>query len=109
MVLKEQYEGDFKESAAGGVGLSLIPNKLEDMTASYIRQVKEIIGQSSIHNTQFMYDQLLEQLSNGLTVEGEETQSNREMPGFEGTMDSLNNLSIRESAKKIKSEFQRYL
>ena len=125
MVLKEQHEGDaeeIEESAAGGVGLSLIPTKLEDMTASYIRQVKEILSQSPVHNGQFMYDQLLEQLSNGLTMGGNEDEyavdelpSNRDVDMSTGELPSNRDMNmdteyeINESILKIKSEFNRFL
>lgn len=119
MVLKEQHEGEveeIEESAAGGVGLSLIPEKLKDMTASYIRQVKEIMGQSPVHNGQFMYDQLLEQLSNGLTVEGGEEFNmggEQQMADYEAPIGSDTDMDIKyeinESINKIKSEFNRFL
>ena len=114
---------EIEESAAGGVGLSLIPTKLEDMTASYIRQVKEILSQSPVHNGQFMYDQLLEQLSNGLTMggnedeyDGDELPSNRDVDmSIAGELPSKRDedmeteYEINESIKKIKSEFNRFL
>lgn len=79
-------------------------DELDRMADSFIKQYKE----KATHGIdEDMVNGLCDKIRQGLG--GEETQSNREMPGFEGTMDSLNNLSIRESAKKIKSEFQRYL
>jgi hypothetical protein len=124
--INEQYEGDVEESAAGGVGLSKmmdLTDKLNSMTASYIRQVKEAISENGFGDYQERYDELLSQLSNGLSVDGgeesnmgDEYADTKDIPGFEGTMDSLNSLSIREddemmneSIKKIKSEFNRFL
>ena len=78
--------------------------ELERMVDSFIKQFKE---KATYGVDEAMIDDLCNQMRQGLS--GEETQLNREIPGFEGTMDSLNNLSIRESVKKIKSEFQRYL
>jgi len=78
--------------------------ELERMVDSFIKQFKE---KATYGVDEAMIDDLCNQMRQGLS--GEEPQQNREMPGFEGTMDSLNNLSIRESVKKIKSEFQRYL
>ena len=93
------------------------------MTASYIRQVKEILSQSPVHNGQFMYDQLLEQLSNGLTMGGNEDEyagnelpSNRDVDmSIAGELPSKRDedmeteYEINESIKKIKSEFNRFL
>jgi hypothetical protein len=124
--INEQHEGEVGESAAGGVGLSKmmdLTDKLNSMTASYIRQVNDAISENGFGDYQQRYDELLEQLSNGLTVGGgeesnmgDEYTDTKDMPGFEGTMDSLNSLSIREddemmneSIKKIKSEFNRFL
>ena len=126
MVLKEQHEGEYEESAAGGVGLSkmmALTDKLNDMTASYIRQVKDAISENGFGDYQERYDELLSQLSDGLREDGgeesnmgDEYADTKDVPGFEGTMDSLNSLSIREddemmneSIKKIKSEFNRFL
>ena len=78
--------------------------ELERMVDSFIKQFKE---KATYGVDEAMIDDLCNQMRQGLS--GEETQLNLEIPGFEGTMDSLNNLSIRESVKKIKSEFQRYL
>jgi hypothetical protein len=124
-------EGQLKKMMANrineqGIGLSMHMEqlgKLNDMTDSYIRQVKEMVAQGGIGDVQNTYDQLLSQLSNGLSVDGgeesnmgDEYADTKDIPGFEGTMDSLNSLSIREddemmneSIKKIKSEFNRFL
>jgi hypothetical protein len=52
----------------------------------------------------------------GLTEKGDEERDNSDMPGFEGTTDALNNISIRgdkgeinESIKQIRNDFNRFL
>lgn len=83
--------------------------ELERMADSFIRQFKEKAIQG-IDND--MIEGLCEKIRQGLG--GEESQY--EMPGYEETMNNLNNLSIREdddtvneSVQKIKSNFKRFL
>jgi hypothetical protein len=119
MVLKEQHEGEYEESAAGGVGLSkmmALTDKLNDMTASYIRQVKDAISENGFGDYQERYDELLSQLSNGLTVEGGEESDmggEQQMADYEAPIGSDKGMDIEyeinESIKKIKSEFNRFL
>jgi hypothetical protein len=74
--INEQHEGDVEESAAGGVGLSKmmdLTDKLNSMTASYIRQVKEAISENGFGDYQEKYDELLSQLSDGLREGGDES------------------------------------
>ena len=129
MVLKEQHEGEYEESAAGGVGLSkmmALTDKLNDMTASYIRQVNDAISENGFGDYQYRYDELLKQLSDGLTVDGEHIDmSGKEMADYKSSnrdvdmstgelpsnrdMDMDTEYEINESIKKIKSEFNRFL
>lgn len=113
--INEQHEGDVEESAAGGVGLSKmmdLTDKLNAMTASYIRQVKEAISENGFGDYQERYDELLSQLSDGLRVESDEEEINiggeKQMADYEApeeaSMDMMN-----ESIKKMKSEFNRFL
>jgi hypothetical protein len=120
MVLKEQHEGEVEEigeSAAGGVGLSkmmALTDKLDSMTASYIRQVKDAISENGFGDYQERYDQLLSQLSDGLRVESEESNMGGEpqMATYEPSkmdVDMDTEYEINESINKIKSEFKRFL
>jgi hypothetical protein len=122
MVLKEQHEGEVEEigeSAAGGVGLSkmmALTDKLNDMTASYIRQVNDAISENGFGDYQERYDELLSLLSKGLTVGGDDEESNMggepQMASYEPTkrdVDMDTEYEINESIKKIKSEFNRFL
>jgi len=122
IVLKEQHEGEVEEigeSAAGGVGLSKmmdLTDKLNSMTASYIRQVKEAISENGFGDHQQRYDELLAQLSDGLREGGNDEESNMggesQMATYEppkGDMDMETEYEINESIKKIKSEFNRFL
>jgi hypothetical protein len=122
MVLKEQHEGEVEEigeSAAGGVGLSKmmdLTDKLNSMTASYIRQVKDAISENGFGDYQERYDQLLSQLSDGLRVENDEEEINiggePQMAAYEPSkmdVDMDTEYEINESINKIKSEFKRFL
>jgi hypothetical protein len=119
IVLKEQHDGDMDESAAGGVGLSKmmdLTDKLNSMTASYIRQVKEAISENGFGDYQQRYDELLSQLSKGLSVDGNDEESNmggeQQMADYEAPMgngDMDTEYEINESITKIKSEFKRFL
>jgi len=99
---KAERMDDMNEESDGEMNDS--NDELDRMADSFVRQYKEKAIQGIDDD---MINGLCDKIRQGLS--GEETQLNREIPGFEGTMDSLNNLSIRESVKKIKSEFQRYL
>lgn len=86
-------------------------DELERMVDSFIKQYKEKAVQGIDGD---MIDGLCNKIRQGLG--GEETQSDYEMPGYQETMDNLNNLSIREdddtvneSVQKIKSTFKRFL
>lgn len=86
-------------------------DELERMADSFIKQYKEKAIQGIDGD---MIDSLCDKIRQGLS--GEESQSNYEMPGYQETMDNLNNLSIREdddtvneSVQKIKSTFKRFL
>jgi hypothetical protein len=86
-------------------------NELDRMVDSFIRQYKEKAIQGVDED---MVNGLCDKIRQGLG--GEESQSEYEMPGYQETMDNLNNLSIREdddmvneSVKKIKSTFKRFL
>lgn len=127
--IKEQHEGDVEESAAGGVGLSKsmdLTDKLNSMTASYIRQVKAAISENGFGDTQERYDELLTQLNMGLREDdgevgmgqGEPMNKDIDMGGvptnrdvdMEGAYFSRQQYGdFNESIEKIKSEFQRYL
>jgi hypothetical protein len=56
-----------------------------------------------------MVNNLCDKIRQGLVGGEDNNEYNGDMPGFEGTMDNLNNLSIRESVDKIKFEFNRFL
>lgn len=86
-------------------------NELDRMVDSFIRQYKEKAIQGVDED---MVNGICDKIRQGLS--GEESQSEYEMPGYQETMDNLNNLSIREdddmvneSVKKIKSTFKRFL
>jgi hypothetical protein len=86
-------------------------NELDRMVDSFIRQYKEKAIQGVDED---MVNSLCDKIRQGLG--GEESQSKYEMPGYQETMDNLNNLSIREdddmvneSVQKIKSTFKRFL
>jgi hypothetical protein len=86
-------------------------NELDRMVDSFIRQYKEKAIQGIDED---MVNGLCDKIRQGLG--GEESQSKYEMPGYQETMDNLNNLSIREdddmvneSVQKIKSTFKRFL
>lgn len=86
-------------------------NELDRMVDSFIRQYKEKAIQGVDED---MVNSLCDKIRQGLG--GEESQSEYEMPGYQETMDNLNNLSIREdddivneSVQKIKSTFKRFL
>ena len=118
MVLKEEDEKmDFEEPSMGmptELGMDDMNDsndELERMTDSFIKQYKERAVQGIDDD---MIDGLCDKIRQGLG--GEETQSNYEMPGYQETIDNLNNLSIREdddmvneSVQKIKSTFKRFL
>ena len=82
--------------------------------------VKKFIPKD-VEITEAKLDDLWDKLSNGDTkgamsaLEDSPEEPMKDIPGFEGTMDKLNSLSIRkddtmnESVKKIKSEFKRFL
>jgi hypothetical protein len=126
MILKEQNQGfdDFDTqiqpeelSSTQYDGMNDMNNandELERMTDSFIKQYKDKAIQGIDED---MVNSLCEKIRQGL-VGGEnnnDTQYGYEIPGFEGTMDSLNKLTIRgngpvnESVEKIKSEFNRFL
>jgi hypothetical protein len=122
IVLKEQHEGEVEEigeSAAGGVGLSKwmdLTDKLNAMTASYIRQVKEAVMESGLGGEQNTYDELLVKLADGLREGGNDEELNMggepQMASYEPTkrdVDMDTEYEINESIKKIKSEFNRFL
>jgi hypothetical protein len=86
-------------------------DELDRMADSFIRQYKEKAIQGVDED---MVNSLCDKIRQGLG--GEESQSEYEMPGYQETMDNLNNLSIREdddmvneSVQKIKSTFKRFL
>lgn len=66
-------------------------NELDRMVDSFIRQYKERAIQGVDED---MVNGLCDKIRQGLS--GEESQSKYEMPGYQETMDNLNNLSIRE-------------
>lgn len=120
MVLKEENQGldDFDTqiqpeelSSTEYEGMNDSNDELERMVDSFIKQYKEKAVQGIDGD---MIDGLCNKIRQGLG--GEETQSDYEMPGYQETMDNLNNLSIREdddtvneSVQKIKSTFKRFL
>lgn len=123
--INEQHEGEVEESAAGGVGLSKmmdLTDKLNSMTASYIRQVNDAISENGFGDYQYRYDELLKQLSDGLREGGEESNmgveqqmadyepSNRDVDMSTGELSSIRDMDMmNESINKIKSEFNRFL
>jgi hypothetical protein len=81
-------------------------DELERMSDSFIKQYKEKAMQGIDED---MVNNLCDKIRQGLVGGEDNNEYNGDMPGFEGTMDSLNKLSIRESVDKIKFEFNRFL
>jgi hypothetical protein len=116
MVLKEENETMASEEPSMEIPTELgvdenSDNELDRMVDSFIRQYKERAVQGVDED---MVNSLCDKIRQGLG--GEESQSEYEMPGYQETMDNLNNLSIREdddtvneSVQKIKSNFKRFL
>jgi hypothetical protein len=121
MILKEENQGlddfdtqvqpeELSSTEYDGINdMNDSDEELDRMVDSFIRQYKEKAIQG-IDND--MIEGLCDKIRQGLG--GEESQY--EMPGYQETMDNLNNLSIREdddmineSVKKIKSTFKRFL
>jgi hypothetical protein len=99
--MNEESDGEMNDSN----------DELDRMADSFIRQYKEKAIQGVDED---MVNSLCDKIRQGLG--GEESQSKYEMPGYQETMDNLNNLSIREdddmvneSVQKIKSTFKRFL
>jgi len=121
MILKEENQGlddfdtqvqpeELSSTEYDGINdMNDSDEELDRMVDSFIRQYKEKAIQG-IDND--MIEGLCDKIRQGLGSE----ESQYEMPGYQETMDNLNNLSIREdddmvneSVKKIKSTFKRFL
>ena len=106
---KAERMDDMNEDSDGEMNDS--NDELDRMADSFVRQYKEKAIQGIDDD---MINGLCDKIRQGLG--GEESQSEYEMPGYQETMDNLNNLSIREdddivneSVQKIKSTFKRFL
>jgi hypothetical protein len=87
-------------------------NFIKLLVAKYIPKDVEV-NEDKLDN---LWDQVSNRDWSGSALDDVSEEPTNDMPGFEGTMDSLNNLSIRkndetmnESVKKIKNDFKRFL
>lgn len=87
-------------------------NFIKLLVAKYIPKNVEI-NEDKLDN---LWDQVSNRDWSGSALDDASEEPTKDMPGFEGTMDGLDSLSIREddemmneSIKKIKSNFKRFL
>lgn len=115
----DSKEGDLKEffsdpslAVAKKIAPMVIEALKEEMESQGMREMDKDTQRRVIENvTSYIGYEMLE--AYGLV---EDETENEDMPGFEGTTDALNNLSIRkdnnevnESIAKIKNNFNRFL
>lgn len=95
--------------------IEALKEEMETQRIEPIENMDEDTKRRVIENiTNYIGYEMLEAF--GLGEEGGEEEETKDMPGFEGTTDALNNLSIRkdtnevnESIVKIKNNFNRFL
>jgi hypothetical protein len=87
-------------------------NFIKLLVAKYISRDIEV-NEDKLDN---LWDQVSNRDFSGSALDDVSEEPTKDMPGFEGTMDGLDSLSIREdddmmneSIKKIKSNFKRFL
>ncbi len=87
-------------------------NDPEQMADIVISKIEEIIS-PELYDNKDLFDEFMSSLNQKLNQKFGGDSSQYDMPGFGGTTDSLNNLSIRENNKKInesiKKEFKRFI
>jgi hypothetical protein len=113
-----EFFSDHTVQVAKAIGpqvMDAIKSEMERQNMNPIDQLDPESQREMINRiTQYIEYELMLEL--GLTEKGDEERDNSDMPGFEGTTDALNNISIRgdkgeinESIKQIRNDFNRFL
>lgn len=111
-------EGDMEEQETTGAELAIINTpeeeevkevSLEDQTIETLKKAHDFIMNQTEGGEENELCVEIMNLIEKLEPSDEEGEEDGDIPGFEGTQDDLDSLSINESLKSVKENFKRFL